>query len=488
MSRIGLLSAVALLSACGPSQIGFSSDPVSVPVDDCSQAVTVQLQGGDGKAVKATEDTAIALTSAGLVSFHSDSACTTSITTVTVAKDSDSATVYVKGLMAGQGSLTANFDKLKPGTQAVTVTIPVYTVADLCNDLPATICAYYVRCGRAQSEADCIDVLKNRQRVLEDCGRDQSAAVKDGRLTADPVSARRCVAGIKNTAMCSREDVQSLVPECGTAFTGTVATSMSCYFDAECGDAGYCTSTGSSCPGQCQPRQAASTSATRDRQCNEGLYVYNATCIAPVSANGACGPVLPSFSKQRCVPGFFCDGNNVCSLLRTAGQTCNEETDCANVMVCANGTCAEPGAAGATCNIGILGQPNIPCKADLYCDVTVLGTPGVCKVLEPAGGGCFITSSCKPGSFCQGAVLVGTPRKGTCALQKTSGGTCGATEECVHPLYCDNAGRCVDRKALGTACQGNLANECNGNSRECGTGLCCQLGQCRPSTCHDPTP
>lgn len=489
MSRICLLSsAVVLLSACGPSQIGFASDPVSVPVDDCSGAVVVQLQGGDGKAAKATADTSIALTSGGLVSFHSDSSCSTSITSVTVAKDAESATVYVKGLIAGQGTLTANVDKLKPGTQAVTVTIPVYSVADLCNDLPNALCNYYLRCGRVQSQAECIDLVNNRQHTLDGCGRDQSAAVKDGRLTADPVNERRCVAGIKNTAMCSRDDVRTLVPECGTAFTGTVATSMSCYVDEECGNAGYCTGTGSSCPGQCQPRLAASASATRDRQCVEGLYVYNGTCVAPVSANGACGFQLPSLSKQRCVSGFFCDNNNVCSMLKPSGQTCSNESDCANVLVCSNGTCAEPGSAGATCNIGILGQPNIPCKADLYCDVTALGTPGVCKVLEPAGGRCFTTAGCKPGTFCRGAQLIGTPTKGTCTNEAAAGGTCGATEECTHPLYCDNSGHCVARKTLGTTCQGNLANECSGNSRECDVGLCCQAGQCRPTTCQDPTP
>jgi hypothetical protein len=228
--------------------------------------------------------------------------------------------------------------------------------------------------------------------------------------------------------------------------------------------------------------------ASRDRQCNAGLYVYNGFCVAPVSANGACGPVLPSISRQRCVTGFSCDTANVCSLLKSAGQPCGQDAECAAVMVCANGTCANPGGTGATCNIGILGQPNIPCKADLYCDVTAIGTPGVCKVLESTSSPCFLTASCKPGNFCWGAVLVGLPRKGTCAAVKAAGATCAATEECTWPLYCDGSGHCATRKAANTACIPSIAGECSGNSRECGSDLCCQVGQCRSLACHDPTP
>jgi len=489
MSRICLLSAVVVLSACGPSQLGFTTSPVSVAVDDCSGAVTVQLQGGDGKAAKATADVTVALSvDNALVSFHSDSACATPVTSVGIAKDADSATVYVKGLAVGTGTLTGSVDKLKAATQAVTVTVPVYTVSDLCRDLPGAVCAYYVRCGRAQSETDCVDLITNRTHALADCGRDQSAAIKDGRLAEDPIHARRCVAALRGTTACTRDDVVTTNPDCAATFTGSVATSQTCYVDLECGDSAYCTATGSSCPGQCQARQAASTSATRDRQCNAGLYVYNGYCVAPVSANGACGAILPSLTRQRCVSGFFCDGANVCSPLRTAGQTCAADTDCADVMLCSNGTCAKPGAPNDTCNIGILGQPNIPCRLDLYCDVTTIGTPGVCKVLEASGNPCFLTAECKPGQYCQGAVLIGTPTKGSCQTQKVSGSACIATEQCAYPLYCDGGGHCADRKAQGTACLPALTGECSGESKECAAGLCCQTAQCRPSACHDPTP
>jgi hypothetical protein len=469
--------------------VGFTTTPVSVPVDDCSSALIVQLQDGSGQASKATADTTIALAVDNpLVTFHSDSTCATAITSVSVPKDGETATFFVKGLSAGAGTLTATVDKLKAGTQAVTVTVPVYSVADLCRDLPGAVCAYYVRCGRAQDEASCVDVLLNRAGALADCGRDQSAAVKDGRLTQDPIHSRRCVAALRSTYVCSRDDVVTANADCAATFTGTVALSQTCYVDEECGDAAWCTGTGTSCPGQCLARQVASTSASRDRQCNAGLYVYNGVCVAPVSANGACGPVLPSVSRQRCVSGYSCDANNVCSALKAEGQTCSGEVDCSGVLVCSNGTCAKAGAIGDTCNIGILGQPNIPCRSDLYCDVNAIGTPGVCKVLEPAGNPCFLTTQCKPGAWCQGAVLVGIPAKGTCQAQKGATNTCSANEQCTPGLFCDGSGHCVDRKALGTACLPSLANECNGDSLQCASGLCCQAAQCKPAACHDPTP
>ena len=303
MTRICMWSAAVVLSACGPAQVAFTTNAVSVAVDDCSSALIVTLQDGSGQGSKATADTAIALSVDNpLVTFHSDPSCAAAITSVSVPKDRETATFFVKGLTAGAGTLTATVDKLKAGTQAVTVTVPVYPVADLCRDLPGAVCAYWVRCGRAQDEASCVEVLINRGGALADCGRDQSAAIKDSRLTEDPIHARRCVASLRTTYLCSRDDVATANADCAAVFTGKVAASQTCYVDEECGDTGYCTGTGSSCPGQCTARQLASTSASRDRQCNAGLYVYNGFCVAPVSANGACGPVLPSFSRQRCTP------------------------------------------------------------------------------------------------------------------------------------------------------------------------------------------
>ncbi len=104
MSRIILPCAVVALSACGPSQVGFSTLPVSVPVDDCSSAIIVQLQDDGAKGSKATAATTVALSvDNSLVSFHTDSACATAVTSIIIEKDRETAVIFVKGLVARGG-------------------------------------------------------------------------------------------------------------------------------------------------------------------------------------------------------------------------------------------------------------------------------------------------------------------------------------------------------------------------------------------------
>ena len=351
--------------------------------------------------------------------------------------------------------------------------------------LPA-FCERAVRCKDANAQATCEDVVKKR--LVTSDGRlagqavdilyvDASAAVKDMRATFDGAKAKRCLKAVRTLAC---EDVSlDDNADCEGTFVGKVMDSGSCYFDGDCALASYCTSTGAMCPGTCQPRKAAGVSASRDRECQDGLYAYDGRCLAYAAASSSCARVGAAAAKQSCVNGYYCNASDICTARGTVNATCTAGDQCNPTLTCSNGTCQTPGALNATCN----SMPFIPCQIDLRCDLPTPGTPGTCQLLGAASAPCWLTSDCQTDLYCDGARLVPTPARGTCIAKKALSSACSGAGQCVSGAYCETPGSmtCQMKKAANASCNGLQPDQCV-------DGYSCTMTACRPTACHDPTP
>lgn len=357
--------------------------------------------------------------------------------------------------------------------------------AFIADVLPA-FCARAVRCKDAHLQASCEDVVKNR--LLNSNGVltgtaidvlyvDATAAVKDSRATFDGVKGKRCLKAVRELS-CEDNSLDSNV-DCQGTFVGKVIDAQSCYFDGDCALTSYCSSSGMTCPGTCQARKSAGAVASRDRECQQGQYVYDGKCLAFSAASSSCAPVAPATAKQTCVEGSFCNSSNICAARGTLNAACTAGNQCNATLVCSNGTCQTPAALNGTCNL----SPFIPCQIDLHCDGPTAGMPGTCQTLAPVSGACFLTSDCATPLYCDGARLVPTPARGACQAKKTLTTACSGAGQCVNSAYCDAPGSstCVAKKPANAACTAVPPDQCV-------DGYACTGGTCRPTACHDPTP
>ena len=175
------------------------------------------------------------------------------------------------------------------------------------------------------------------------------------------------------------------------------------------------------------------TACALDVQCASLYCKRTDTCgqCAPrIPAGGECGS-----DPAACEAGTYCGFNSQCLLLGEPGNACDSETPCAPLLQCVEGTCAQGGGAGATCN-----QESAPCNGaqQLYC------REGVCAEFDVAAAGeaCgFIDGNvvvCAAGGQCSNQPT------GTCAAPGADGAACGGTggNLCATPATCED-GTCV---------------------------------------------
>lgn len=375
---------------------------------------------------------------------------------------------------------------------------PYDDLAAVCEDAPVALCDYFVRCEAASTPEGCLDFLINRAHAFDPCLIDEAAAIHDGRMRFYGDRARRCVDAVQRTIGCTSWGPYVTVDDCFNSFEGTVPVGGACYLDAECVVAAFCAASGlGPCPGACQPRRPLGYPAVRDRECQPGLYAYGGSCRAPAVPSASCAPVGAAGGLQRCADGHYCDANYRCVPLRTLGQSCRGTEECVPLLECSNGVCRSAADVGEGCQFPVGGNPSIPCKLDLACDVPRIDAPGVCRPSFGAGLRCFGTLQCAGNLYCAGAIVAQPPNPstpGVCAAQRAANAACRETEECQFGLYCDLDARvCKPRKDAGEACTAAPSGECapdpsTGGSLECAAGLCCVGGQCRSLACHDPTP
>jgi hypothetical protein len=109
--------------ACfGPPAAIALTVPTPLTAGMCVSGGMVQLKDAASVNSRASVDTQVNLQVPGSnVGFYSDAACTVSVTSVTVAVNTGSASFFVQGQLVGPATVTASANGLAAGTQAVTV-------------------------------------------------------------------------------------------------------------------------------------------------------------------------------------------------------------------------------------------------------------------------------------------------------------------------------------------------------------------------------
>jgi hypothetical protein len=117
----------AALSPAGPTKLAFTNLAVSGAVGNCLGPITVQTQDASGTATNVTSVTSFTLTTdnggTGAGAFYSDSACSTSVSSRTIASGSNSASFFYKATGRGTGThaLTAAASGLTSASQNETI-------------------------------------------------------------------------------------------------------------------------------------------------------------------------------------------------------------------------------------------------------------------------------------------------------------------------------------------------------------------------------
>jgi hypothetical protein len=237
----------------------------------------------------------------------------------------------------------------------------------------------------------------------------------------------------------------------------------------------------------CAPRGEA-RSPCRDEvlgQCRPGLHCDGGRC-APLGGEGAgCDPTAPD--ETSCIAGLLCvDG--ACLRPRAAGEACGE-APCGPCLRCEDGSCVEATACElalgegcglrATCGRGTcveragLGEAcdDRDCEVGLGCLLSTL----TCARMPAPGEPCaeVVGPGCGPDAICEG---------GTCRALPAEGEACTGT--CAGGLVCAS-GACVRRAADGEPCDVGCANG------TCGAGGLCEpwpgSGEpCGDGACTDP--
>jgi len=150
-------------------------------------------------------------------------------------------------------------------------------------------------------------------------------------------------------------------------------------------------------------------------------------CFALSSTGNAtgelCGEICVRAGQENEACGLYCGGAVPCV---------TEIPLCQSPLVCANGVCVKPKAAGDSCG----GGDPVACATFLSCsaDPADPQSTGTCQA-HTAGGSCRSDQDCIGTEFCL---------QGTCAARRAVGASCAdAPTGCVPWTACDAGGVCV---------------------------------------------
>jgi hypothetical protein len=99
----------------------FSNNPITVVAGVCSTAATLQVRDGFGNDTTVGSNTVVSLSSP-VLTFFTDSGCTASTTSVTIASGSGLQNLYFRGTVAGVTTASGSGGTLQPANQSETVT------------------------------------------------------------------------------------------------------------------------------------------------------------------------------------------------------------------------------------------------------------------------------------------------------------------------------------------------------------------------------
>lgn len=283
-------------------------------------------------------------------------------------------------------------------------------------------CSFDVRCGLFASATDCDAYY----RVVDDPS--PAAAVEAGKTTYDASAAKACYDAIANGDCDSTTQSAREFPEaCDHIFTGTAQMGDACTSNFECASANCANRTEGDCPaGTCGPAEVIA------------------------KAGESC-------AIHQCVPGTFCNADEVCSELEAQNAPCDFDSDCDYGLGCIGATtknCLPVPHLGEACPDGECAEVNAVCNAQGTC--VAVGLPGdacsfdvdctnfgscntatsQCQGYPTLGQMCL--STCTGESFCDMTTMM-------CVAPLGNGATCSNSGQCASQ-FCNSVDQCADRE------------------------------------------
>jgi hypothetical protein len=228
---------------------------------------------------------------------------------------------------------------------------------------------------------------------------------------------------VSTCASAVRSSTSSCSSSLDCSFRGTLADGSACGSSVQC-SGGVCDTSGTmpnpmselQC-GVCAsfaPIGGSCTTASCDgstSSCTDG------TCVAYISAGGACGG-----NVSTCAPGLECNGAT-CGSPPTKGQACTLE--CHSPYLCINMTCADAVGQGGACPVGNECATNLTCDPQSHTCVT--------PTLAQLGQACGVINNqvvdCASGLNCTTQICTAPLAAGAaCTVGK---GQCGAFLDCI---------------------------------------------------------
>jgi hypothetical protein len=363
-------------------------------------AATPTFSPAAGSYTTAQSVTIASTTAGAVIHYTTDGSTPTAASTAYAGPVAVSATTTLKAIATATGYTDS------------AVAIATYTIgggggpgfAALCAQLFDSVLTLSASCTHTNP-----DVLTALLAETVDCA-DVERAIAAGRVVYDSAQGLACQTALGS--LTCQDLLQGEVPAvCLAALSGTVANGGPCYGDIDC-QAGWCSSSGSVCPGTCQ------AFAQLGQSCSASVCAPNLTCDSTCKAPSAAGGPCP------CGAGLWCSGTT-CAAQKTSGA-CSASEECAIGYVCT-------------------GTPTTTCQALVGLNGNCTGNPELCGL-----GYTCSANACVPwpsvGQACSGPCIGGYcdlfAMSPTCVAYKTAGQTCPLGFECAPSLAC-TAGTCA---------------------------------------------
>jgi hypothetical protein len=287
------------------------------------------------------------------------------------------------------------------------------------------------------------------------------AGVDQGTITYDGGQAPACLDALKK--LDCGQLLERDQPECLRALDGTVALGGACDLNEQCRGSAICQATDATCPGKCVTLRTAGQACAADGDCADGLQCSKVThsCVKPAALGEPCQNGAPP-----CGPGLLCLGND--DEAKTPG-TCRSAVDSLSAP------------EGAACDLfaGILCQPGVSCTGD-HLDVAAGKVAWLCVKTGSFAAG----EACKPGfpDACASGYYCKTGT-GLLALQ----GICTAIPNVKEPCGTGFGAQCkTGAVCVNGTCEAYATNgvDCTGDDA-CFSEYCGTSGGCEPRLpCH----
>lgn len=375
--------------------------------------------------------------------------------------------------------------------------------------LVGAFCSWITRCGSGPNGLSFSSSTACASFFASQLDNDEEvAAVKAGTMTYDAASAGKCIAAISALA-CDATLKGTPDPSCDTTFVGTVELGQAC-MNKECKPELVCVTDNekSGCAGVCVQRVVSGASCEGAELCPAEMKTCNADSNPCVSGDSCkpddkgkllCQPVAAAkvakagenCEQLQCDAGLWCDWGNqtakTCKSTAKIGEKCsNAGPMCDAGLLCDvpdksdEGTCKEPAAEGAACDLEAQVKDGAvkPCGAGLKCSVVGLeidfkaSKPDTkCVKMVEMGGACTDVLACRGiDAWCKPAA---DKKTGVCSPLPADGASCAL----AFPLTCQPQLTCVGAEGPDTtkgtcrAEQTTVGGECF--DQECGGDLLC---------------